>query len=214
MPVNVVDRLTRLGSVIGRPSRLGRLSRGRHHPHRASCHRSRHQRAQHSPTFRCSCCYHLVPPRKRPEGIPQTTQTFTRRCRPRNPRRNPTPPPRDLVPRLPHTMVVTVTGQRRILTSFPTPPRHQPTHWADNEHTTPEGPQTAHHLAVAALSGDVSVLRRSCFSRRVEHMTYLPGFCHGRRALAQTIGQHAYDVWVIRHLIDHCPSPRPHTVNS
>ncbi|WP_251805431.1 hypothetical protein, partial [Cutibacterium acnes] len=80
--------------------------------------------------------------------------------------------------------------------------------------TTPEGPQTAHHLAVAALSGDVSVLRRSCFSRRVEHMTYLPGFCHGRRALAQTIGQHAYDVWVIRHLIDHCPSPRPHTVNS
>ena len=102
MPVNVVDRLTRLGSVIGRPSRLGRLSRGRHHPHRASCHRSRHQRAQHSPTFRCSCCYHLVPPRKRPEGIPQTTQTFTRRCRPRNPRRNPTPPPRDLVPRLPH----------------------------------------------------------------------------------------------------------------
>ena len=45
-------------------------------------------------------------------------------------------------------------------------------------------------------------------------MTYLPGFCDGRRALAQTIGQHAYDVWVIRHLIDHCPSPRPHTVNS
>ena len=40
-------------------------------------------------------------------------------------------------------------------------------------------------------------------------MTYLPGFCHGRRALARTIGQHAYDVWVIRHLIDHCPSPRP-----
>lgn len=45
-------------------------------------------------------------------------------------------------------------------------------------------------------------------------MTYLPGFCHGRRALAQTIGQRAYDVWVIRHLIDHCPSLRPHTVNS
>ncbi|MES9391827.1 hypothetical protein ABEP32_10105, partial [Cutibacterium acnes] len=107
-----------------------------------------------------------------------------------------------------HLAVAALSGDVSVLR------RHQPTHWADSEHTTPEEPQTAHHLAVAALSGDVSVLRRSCFSRRVEHMTYLPEFCHGRRALAQTIGQRAYDVWVIRHLIDHCPSLRPHTVNS